>query len=225
MKQLLIVFAILFIDIDFTYSQSNITIGTIVSLDYVRTPKLPEYRSSGYENQVSFRYGLKSELSIKKRFRIGLSVEKYSRRECFDCVYFPERDNLPIVPDRPLINKPEYGCQYQTETKITFMEIPISLSYNILRRPELLLYAEIGYSPQFILGRDISRRDLQTSETSKHVENENYLSSLESTRISLGIEKDISSRMVFNAFIAYRLDTFGFKYETIGLGVNVLYKI
>lgn len=206
-------------------AQLEVNIKSTLAVDYVMTPESPAYQQYGYGNQFQARYGLGAMVKISDRFSAGIYVDRYRRKEAFDCVYFPELDELPQPAWHPIIDSDVYECEYSYLSKIDFLEIPLVIRYDLFVGKTIRAYIGGGYGLQWVTKRSTLLTDQQTGLESREVTNTPFLRSKKSARMFSGITKKVSEHFSVDLGLEYRTDSFRFEYQSIGLTTRIAYSI
>ncbi len=206
-------------------AQSRFSLGVSTALDYVTTPKAPRYNSLGYENQFQLRYGIKTMVRLHKRLSFGIALDAYRRKENYDCLYFPGSNDPPQGAYNIIINNPDYECQFKSETMISFLEIPLLVQYDLVQRGDLSIFVEAGAGYHMSHNRKTKLTDLQTNTITEEQYKSFYTWSKYAPRLSVGIAKNLSSKLTLAGSLLYKVDDYSFNYSTWGLATTLYYHL
>lgn len=219
----LILLSLVLLSFNNTYSQTVVLLELYTTTDYITTPNPPSYEGYGYDNQFGIRYGAGVSFKIWDRFRLGIGAERYTRKQDYECVHFPDLDSFPQRTLVPLINNPAFSCDYSYAAKISFLEVPISLHYDFIKARNIDAFVKLGYGYQFVTNRTITLVDLQDDVASTVNENTFSLRSRNTFRVSTGVSKSLSTKLELALAMSYRSDSFQFDYQAIGLSLGLNY--
>ena len=220
-----VLLSILLLPLKLIYSQTEVLLEIYTATDYILTPEYPRYNYYGYDNQFGIRYGAGVSVKILNKFRLGIGAERYTRKEDYECVHFPNPDSFPQRTWEPLINNPNFSCDYRTTSRISFLEIPISLRYDFIQAKKINAFASIGYGYQFVTSRKTTLVDLQSGMETTDDKKSISLRSSNAFRISSGVAKSISKSLELELELSYRSDSFQFNYQSIGVSLGVNYTL
>lgn len=208
-----------------SYAQGDLLVEVHAAADYITTPAFPRYQHYGYGNQMGARYGVAASIEVVERLRLGIGVDSYARKEEYDCVHFPDPEVVPQSNWTPIINNPSYSCDFSTKSRIGFVDFPVSISYDYIRKNTIDAFIKIGYGYQFLTSRRTTSADLQSGEQSNDRTPSFSLRSRSSFRISTGVLKEYSEKILLGLSVIYRSDSFQFDYQSIGLELGLNYRL
>lgn len=206
-------------------AQSRFSVGVSTALDYTTPPEIPRYNSLGYGDQLGFRYGIKAMVRLSQRLSFGIVLDAYRRKENFDCVYFPTPNNPPQGAYHVIVNNPDYECQFSSKTKISFLEIPLLVQYDLVRREQLVIFIEAGVGYHISRNRKTKLTDLQTNAITEEQYKSFFTWSRYTPRLSVGVAKDLSPKLTLAGTLLYKADNYSFNYSTWGLGTTLYYHL
>lgn len=224
MRSLLFVSFLLLLSLNL--SSQALSLGAGVSLGYYIPDQVPAFGRNGYPDHIYPELSLRAQLQLSKRFLLGVSISQFTRRERFDCIYFPGPEDA-LRNLGPPINNAQFGCPSSSDTKIYMMDADLLVWYQLLSRPKYEVYFGAGVGPVLLLDRKTTVTDNQSGESQLFPDTEPGLVVWDwfTFRTGLSVARNISPKVKALARLDYRSEGGWFEQNTFSIGLDFLYRI